>query len=361
MLKNMTAKNKIIASFLAFFLVSSMLCVGCNNRQKKAATTPQQSGIQKIVVTDSLERQIEIPDKIERIVVTYPTGGHIVCALGEQDKLVGIDTPSINNAFFNAIKPGFSSLPSPGSPGGVNVEELIALNPDLVIVAGRNKEIVKNLEQHGLRVFGIVAEDLEELKDSMENLGKALGREDRAAQFIKYYDETIEMVRKKTKNLQPEKKPGVYLVGSGGLLSTCSEEMYQHFLIGLAGGRNVAANEEGESTPGHGWFKISPEQLIKWNPDIIVVTQYAPGISPEQILADERFQGLNAVKNKQVFWFPSKLNSWDNPTPQAALGIKWLAKKIHPDKFQNINIEKETDDFFMMFYGKTFTDLGGSL
>ncbi len=361
MLKNMIKKTKIVTFFLILFIVSSILCVGCGNKQKKAGTTPQQTEMQKITVTDSLGRQIEIPDKIERIVVAYPTGGHIVCALGEQDKLVGIDTPSINNAFFNALKPGFSSLPSPGSPGGVNIEELIALNPDLVLLAGRNKELVEKLEQHGLRVFGIVAENLEQLRDSMENLGKALRKEDKAAQFIEYYDKTIETIRKKTKNLQPEEKPGVYVVGPSGLLSTCSEDMYQHFLIELAGGRNVSAGEKGEATPGHGWFTISPEQLIKWNPDLIVVTQYAPGITPEQILADERFRGLNAVKNKQVFWFPSKLCSWDNPSPQAVLGIKWLAQKIHPDKFRDMNLERETNDFFMMLYGKTFTELGGSL
>jgi len=181
MLKDIVSKAKIITLFLVFSLVLSILCIGCGNKQKSGSVS-QQSEAQTIIVTDSLGRQIEIPDKIERIVVTYPTGGHIVCALGKQDKLVGIDTPSINNAFFNAIKPGFSSLPSPGSPGGVNVEELIALKPDLVILAGRNKELVENLEQRGLRVFGIVAENLEQLKDSVENLGKALRKEDKACE-----------------------------------------------------------------------------------------------------------------------------------------------------------------------------------
>lgn len=359
MLRNIINKTKVIIFFLILSLVLSTLCIGCSNKQK-AGTASQQAEEQKIIVTDSLGRQIEIPDKIERIVMIYPIGGYMVFMLGEQDKLVGIDTRSMNSALLNALKPGFSSLPSPGGPGGTNVEELIALKPDLVISSGTNEKYIETLEKRGLRVFSVVAENLEQLKDSMKNLGKALGKEDKAAQFIEYYDKTIEMLQKRTKNLQPEERPGVYLVGRDGLLSTCSENMYQHFIIDLAGGKNVAADRDG-ATPGQGWLKISPEQLIKWNPDLIVVAQYASGITPEQILTDERLQGINAVKNKQVFWFPSKLNSWDNPTPQAALGIKWLAKKIHPDKFQNINIEKETDDFFMMFYGKTFTDLGGSL
>ncbi len=360
MLKNMVNKTKILTLLLVFAIVLSILCTGCGDKQKTDSAS-QQEETQKVIVTDGLGRQIEITDKVERIVVNYGIAGHMIFALGEQDKLVGIDSPSKNNAFFNAIKPGFSSLPAPGSPNNINIEELVTLDPDLVLVPGRNKELAENLEQRGFTVFGVTAEDLEELKTTMENLGRALGCEDKATQFIEYYDEAINTVQKKTKDLQPEERPGVYVVGPTGLLSTCSGDMYQHFLIDLVGGRNVSADETGEVIPGHGWFEVSPEQLMKWNPDIIVVTQYTSGITPEQILADERLQGLNAVKNKQVFWFPSEMNAWDYPSPQAVLGMKWLAKKIHPDKFLDVDIEKEADDFFEMLYGKTFTDLGGSL
>ncbi len=359
MSESVTIKTRTMALFLILFLILSVLCVGCGNKQKIDSVS-QQPEAQTIIVTDSLGRQIEIPDKIERIVVTYPIAGYMVFMLGEQDKLVGIDTRSINSVLLNALKPGFSSLPSPGGPGGANVEELIALKPDLILLSGTNEKYIENLEKRGLKVFSVVAENLEQLKDSMKNLGKALGKEDKATQYIEYYDKTIGMLQERTKNLQPDQRPGVYLVGRDGLLSTCSENMYQHFIIDLAGGKNVAADRNG-TTPGQGWLKISPEQLINWNPDLIVVAQYASGITPEQILADERLQGINAVKNEQVFWFPSKLNSWDDPSPQAVLGIRWLAKKIHPDKFQDMDIEKEVNNFFMMFYGKTFTELGGSL
>ncbi len=360
MSKNPINKTKVITLFWALFLILSMLCVGCGNKQKAGAAS-QQEEAQKIIVTDGLGRQVEIPDKVEKIVVNYGIAGHMVFALGQQDKLVGIDSPSKNNAFFNAIKPGFSSLPASGSPGGVNLEEVITLDPDLIMVPGRNRELVENLEQHGLTVFAVEAEDLGQLKDSMENLGKALGSEDKAAQFVEYYDETIKTVQERTKNLQPEERPGVYVVGPTGLLSTCSGEMYQHFLIDLVGGRNVSVDQKGEMIPGHGWFEVSMEELLKWNPDLIVVTQYTSGITPEQILADERLRGINAIKNKQVFWFPSELNAWDYPSPQAVLGIEWLAKKIHSDRFQDVDLEKKADDFFMMLYGKTFTELGGSL
>ncbi len=350
------AKRLTILLVILIFVTFNLS--GCGNEQSGVGQQEEEVQNEKLVVTDGLGRQIEIPQKIERIVVTYGIAGHMVCALGVQDKIVGIDSPSKDNEFFNAIKPGYSSLPSPGSPGEVNIEEVIALKPDIILVPGRNEELVTQLDERGLTVFGVVAEDLEQLKTTMENLGKAFGAEEQAARFIKYYDDTMKMVEEKTKDIGQEERPGVYLIGPMGLFSTCSEDMYQNDLIELAGGRNVAAGEDGET--GRGWFELSPEQLINWNPDIMVVVQYTSGITPEEILKDDRLQEINAVKNKQVYWFPSELNPWDYPSPQAVLGIKWLAQKLHPNKF-DFDMQNEADEFFEMLYNKTFTELGGKL
>ncbi|MDD4360539.1 MAG: ABC transporter substrate-binding protein, partial [Syntrophaceticus sp.] len=146
-----------------------------------------------------------------------------------------------------------------------------------------------------------------------------------------------------------------YLAGPMGLLSTCSQDMYQNDLITLAGGKNAA----GELTGG--WVDISPEQLIEWNPDVIVIVQYTTNITPEDVLTDSRYQGINAVKNKQVFWFPSNLSPWDYPSPEAAVGILWTAQKLQPDLFPDLDMIDEADNYFETFYGKTFTELGGSL
>lgn len=308
-----------------------------------------------IIVTDGLGRQVELPNKVERIVTNYGIAGHMVFALGLEDKLVGADMPSKNNEFFNAIKPDYSSLPTPGSPGETNVEEVISLKPDIIIVPGRNIEMVELLEEHGLPVFGVVAEDLEQLETTIENLGKAFGAEERAEKFIKHYNETIEMIEEKTKNIEEEDRPGVYVAGSMGLFSTCSKDMYQNGLIELAGGRNVA-----EELEGGRWVDISAEQLISWNPDVIVVVQYTSAITPEEIMKDERLKETNAVKNGQVFWFPSNINPWDYPSPQAVLGIQWLSQKLHPDKFE-FDMEEEADEFFKMLYGVTFSEIGGEL
>lgn len=247
------------------------------------------------------------------------------------------------------------NMASPGSPHELNIEEAIALKPDLILVPGRNQELVETLEEKGLNVFGVVAEDLDQLKDTMLELGKALGQEEQAEEFVKYYDDVIKDVQEKTASLSDEDKPTVYLVGPMGLLSTCSKDMYQNYLITLAGGKNAA----GELTGG--WVEISPEQLIEWNPDIILIVQYTTGVTPDDVLNDSRLQSIKAVKNKQVYWFPSNLSPWDYPSPEAAVGILWIAQKLHPDLFPDIDMMKEADSYFETFYGKTFTELGGDL
>lgn len=323
---------------------------GCGAKTGK----PSSAGV---TVTDGVGRQIEVSNKVDKIATNYGIATHFLFVLGVQDKLVGIDSPCKQNppAFYLKLYPKFKSLPAVGSPREVNVEEVIKLAPDLVLVAGRNVKAVEQLSERGITVFGVVAETPEQLIATMENLGRALGKEERAKRFNEYYQNTLSMISKKTNGLPESSRPKVYLVGPSGALSTAAGDMYQNSLIEMAGGKNVAAGLRG------GWANISPEQLIKWNPDVILVVRYG-NTSPETILHDSRWQNIKAVQEGKVIWFPSLLDiSWDYPSPQACLGLVWLAKTLHPELFQNLDPLTEANKFYKEFYGHTFTELGGSL
>lgn len=344
--------------FLVLLLVTVLMAVaGCGGAQETSSkSTPKDNSV---IVTDGLGRQVKITSPIKRISTSYGIATHMVFALGVQDKLVGMDSPSQNNEFFKAMLPASATMASGGSPKDVNIEQVLALKPDLVLVPGRNQELVKSLEQRGLNVFGVVAEDFDQLKQSMLSLGTAFGKEEQARAYVKYYDATVKFVTERNSKLKDAELPLVYLVGPMGSLSTCSADMYQNFLIKQCGGRN-AGEELKIDAASKGWVEISAEQLLKWNPDFILIPQYA-GSTPEDIYSDGRFQGLKAVKNKQVLWFPSKLNPWDYPSPQAVLGIKWLAQTLHPDLYKDVDMTVEANNFFKQFYGKTFTEIGGTL
>lgn len=345
-------------TIILVLMVALLALPGCG----KSATQSQDEGSKTtsgIVVKDGLNRDVKINGNVDRIVSSYGIALHMVVALGAADRIQAIDVPSMNSDFFKATIPQKAQGKSVGSPREINIEEVVALEPDLVLVPGRNQEMVENLEKRGITVFGVVAETPQELNSSMLNLGKALGQEKVAQEFVEYYDQTIKDVKDRMAGLEESQRPRVYLVGPMGILSTCSSDMYQHELIELCGGENVAVQLQGK-LDGHGWLEIPAEQLITWDPEVILVVQYS-GVKPEDILNDSRFRNIQAVKDKKVYWFPSDLNPWDYPSPQAVLGVKWLATTLHPECFNDVDMQVEADDFFNRFYGKSFTSMGGKL
>lgn len=285
--RSLNHRTCLITLSVAVLLIFGGACVEAQDIRKSR---------KGIVVVDGLGREIRLDGPAQRVYVSYGITGTMVYALGAQDQLVGIDPEAKKEAVYVA-------LPSK-SRREFNIEDAIALNADLILVPGRNPQLVEDIEARGLKVFGIVAEDWGQLKYSMINLSKALGKEDRAQQFVRYYDDMVDRIQRKTVNLGSEERPALYMVGPS-LLTTCGSDMYQHYLITLAGGRNGAATDSAGLGMGDGWFDVSPEQIVKWNPDTIVLVQDAANATPRQILTDRRFASISAANDGQVFWFPS--------------------------------------------------------
>ena len=277
----------------------------------------------------------------------------MICTLGAQKALVGADGNTLKNPIVTSLLPNSKDLPDFKNKNTFNIEQGIALKPDLVLITAANKKLVDDIEKHGLKVFAIKAENLDQLKSTMTNLGMVLGKEKEAASFNDYYTKKIYFVKDKLKDVNQKDKPKVYIAGSD-MYSTAGKDMFQNSLIDLCGGINVASSLSG------GWSKISPEQLIQWNPDEIILTQYC-GVKPADVLSNPSLKDINAVKNKKVYLIPSKISPWDMPCPQTILGIMWLSQKLNPEVFKDTNITKEADSFYEKFYGTTYTKLGGNV
>ena len=99
--------------------------------------------------------------------------------------------------------------------------------------------------------------------------------------------------------------------------------------------------------------EIGVEQVMRIDPDIIVTQQ---GNGTADILEDPRIQDLKAVKNKAVHECPIGAFWWDRPSPESPLGFMWLAKLLYPDYTREIDLEKETREFFREFYRYELTD-----
>ena len=118
----------------------------------------------------------------------------------------------------------------------------------------------------------------------------------------------------------------------------------------IAGGINVAKEQVISSSSSD----VSKEQIIAWNPDVIIMGQVLrhrmpDSVSIEDVLSDPDLQSINAVKNHKVYYTKGFACGWDPAT--GLTETFYFAKLFHPEKFMDLDVEKEGNDIFKRFYG----------
>jgi iron complex transport system substrate-binding protein len=120
--------------------------------------------------------------------------------------------------------------------------------------------------------------------------------------------------------------------------------MYQNTLIELGGGENAAA----QLTDSY-WSEVSYEQLLAWNPQVIVIASDA-GYSRDDLLADPHLAGVDAVALGRVYSMPSSVEAWDSPVPGALVGSLWMASVLHGDRYPFDRFQSDAAQFYQAFY-----------
>lgn len=331
-----------------FLIIVLSLCVLLFNTSVFAETKTR-------VVIDQAGRKVTIPTEVNRIVTTWRPATFMVFAVGGQEKLVGVEEHAASTKLLKEVYPEIAQLTKVGSMKGLNIEAVVSTHPDVVVIWSQKGSdyIIEQLESQGIPSVVLIPESIEQMKEAALLLGQILGTEPIAEKMVNYYDQKLEMIKERVSQIPENQRKKVYLAGSHGFLCTCSSEMFQHFAIEKAGGNDVASELTGF------WNDISAEQLVKWNPDIIVAVRYCPENLGDVVKKYDYTQSINAVKSGELYLFPSNLGPWDYPEPRSILGILWLAKLINPEIFADLDLVQEIEDFHKDFFGKSYTELGG--
>ena len=121
--------------------------------------------------------------------------------------------------------------------------------------------------------------------------------------------------------------------------------------VETAGGRPVWLDS---AAPTSGWTVANLEQIARWDPDqIILVVWYT--LDPAKVLAtleaDPQWRALRAVRTGALHALPSDIYGWDTPDPRWLLGMTWMAKTLHPERFRDLDVAAEVRSFFATLYG----------
>ena len=329
---------KKLTSLCLLFCFTLTILTSCSPKPNE----PAAQSSSPIVVTDQIGREVTLPAKPEKIVSSYYITTSLLIALEAQDQLVGIEMKANEREIYKKAAPKLLELPAVGSGKGLNIEQIAALSPDLVIIPSRLQDSVEQLETLNIPVIVVEPETIDQFMDCVTLLGQAIGKEERASQLMGFYQDTMSMVNGLTQNIT--QRPNVYLSGSGDILTTCTSKMVQNDIIQMAGGNNVSS----QLTDGY-WTTISTEQLLAWNPDYILPVSYA-SYTTDDIRNNPALAGVNAIKNNHVFLFPSAIEPWDYPTPSSILGILWLTSTLHPDLYSPDEYLKVASNFYKTYF-----------
>lgn len=308
----------------------------------QSVSEPAEQAAFPVTVTDAAGREVTIESEPETLVSGYYITTSMLIALGQQDKLVGIEAKADSRPIYALAAPELLELPSVGTAKEFDLEGCAALEPDLVVLPLKLKDTVAALEELEIPVLLANPEDMDLLTQTIEMLGAATGATEKADALLAYNEQTQADL---TALLADAERPAVYLAGNSSYLSTAGAKMYQNTLIELGGGVNAAAELEDDY-----WAEISYEQLLAWDPDVIVIVPEA-AYTKDDLLNDAQLAELTAVKNGAVYAMPSSFEAWDSPVPSAMLGSRWMAAVLHGDVYSFETFCDDAASFYAEFYG----------
>lgn len=293
-----------------------------------------------VTVRDALGREVAIDQEPQRLVSGYYISTSMLMALDRTDRLVGIEAKAAQRPIYALAAPQLLSLPNVGTAKSFDLEGCAALEPDLVVLPVKLKDVIPALEALGIPAIAINPESFEQMGETLALLGAATGAQERADALLADQAQKLEQLGAL---LEGAEQPRVYLAGNSSYLNTAGAKMAQHALIGMGGGENVAAALEDSY-----WATVSYEQLLAWDPDAIVIVPEAD-YTREDLMADAQLADLRAVREGRVYAMPDTVEAWDSPVPAMTLGSLWMAGALHPDRYADF--ASDALAFYRTFYG----------
>lgn len=319
------------------FLKSALVIALCLSISACTQTsTPKEETIK---IIDQAGREVTLEKPAEKVVSGYYIATSTLIGLGQKDKLVGVEMKADKRAIYQKAAPEITSLPAMGNKKSFNVEECAKAAPDVVFLPVSLKSSVDKLEELGMKVILLEPESMESFDEAVNLIAKACGAQEQADRYFQYRD----TVEKNYLDTVKTAEKTVYFAGSD-LLETSGEAMFQGELIKKAGGVNVITDMQQTS-----WMKISKETLLKADPAYIFAENQGADIS--EFTKDEAFKELQAVKQEQVYSFPSVLETWDTPNLSFVLGELWMSSILYPEAVSKQDVIKEAIAFYKEFYG----------
>ncbi len=355
---------------LAFILTGSLILssVGCQStntdeQSNKGETQVEESATRIVVDHEGVE--VEIPTKIDRIVVgnTLPLASVLSVYLGGAEKIVGLHPASMSAAesgLLSEIYPEILEAKTDFINGSeINIEELLKLDPDIVI--GVPKDQAETIRKAGIPALTLSVSnwdyDVVETYAQWNNLfDEIFGKSEITEKVSEYSKEAYELIQERVSTIAEEDKKKVLILYKydDKTITTSGQNFFGQYWTDATGSINVA-----QDITGNNAININMEQVYQWNPDVIIITNFT-SVQPEDLynntIDGEDWSTVSAVQNGQVYKMPLGLYRTFTPGADTPVTLQWFAKTIYPELFEDINIEEVTKSYYKDYHNIEMTN-----
>ena len=331
------------ASSSASGSASSSVSASASSQSSKKHTSffVKDNGDGTKVIKDIDGKEVTVPTTPERIADLWHANNQVVLLLGGAEKLVSTTSTVKSLAWFKQVYPGIEKVDAPVKGTDVNMEQLLA----------SSKEQIAKASEAGIPAVHVEFQNFADLKRTVELTAEVIGTDEaieRAEKYLAYLEKNENLIKERLQGVTESPKV-LHIAGGSDLTKVDGSNSLIGEWMKLSGAKNSLDGVENLKN-------ISLEQIIASQPEYIIIGGADAQKGVDAIKADAAWADVPAVKNGKIIKNPVGTFNWDRYSAEEALQILWAAKLFHPEKFSDVDLVKETREFYSTFYGYQLTE-----
>ncbi|MBN6884988.1 cobalamin transport system substrate-binding protein [Cytobacillus horneckiae] len=303
--------TKWFSAVMLFFILTA-----CQANETKEVAEQQEDLAYSVV--DDAGNEVTFEKVPEKVISLQPSNTEILFSLGSGDKVIGATE-------YDNYPEEAQSIERVSDSVNINAEQIIDLKPDVVFAYTiGQKEQLKPLEDSGITVFVIEsALSFDDVYGDIEQIAAVMGEEEKGDEIIDGIQKQLKEVEEKIASVD-EKKKVYFEISPAPDIYTTGKNTFQQEVMNKAGVENIFADMEG-------WIKLSEEEIIDRNPELITTTVGYVENPVEEILSRKGWNQISAVEAEEVKLLDSDIMS--RPGPRIGEAVEILAEAAYPELF----------------------------
>ena len=360
---------KLLKSLLAAALtVTVAACSSTGSSASSASSIKEEVNVpETVTVTDHADRTVEVPTNPEKVAILgiYPLASMLSVYLNSAETIVAMEPASANaakNSVLIDLYPEIGNITTDILSGeDLNIEALVALEPEVVYYNAADKADLEKLENAGLTAVAFSPtkwkfDVIETYRQWIGLLDQIYPSSSQNAKLVDQYSTDIyNMIQETVAGVeQPQKILFLYQYDENAMI-TSSSRFFGEWWAKAAGGVNVASDVQAETANA----KITMENVYEWNPDVIFITNFTKA-TPEDLYSNaigtDDWSTVKAVQDHRVYKMPMGTYRTYTPSSDTPMTLLWMAQAVYPELFADVDVRAEVKDYYSQLFGITLTD-----